>query len=47
MLLRMGTFGIAAFAAKYTGELADDKLTGESTQYGFPKPLPLKLTREK
>jgi hypothetical protein len=41
------TFGIASFGAKYTGELAGDKLTGEWTQFGMPKPAPLVLTREK
>ena len=33
--------------AKYTGDLAGDKLTGEWMQPGLPKPLPLVLTREK
>jgi hypothetical protein len=40
------TFGVA-YGAKYTGELAGTKLTGEWTQPGLPKPLPLVLTREK
>ena len=40
------TFGMAV-GAKYTGELADGKLTGEWSQPGLPKPLPLVLTREK
>jgi hypothetical protein len=40
------TFGIA-YGAKYTGELAGSKLTGEWTQPGLSKPLPLVLTREK
>jgi hypothetical protein len=40
------TFGMAV-GAKYTGELAGDKLTGEWSQPGLPKPLPLVLTREK
>ncbi len=40
------TFGVA-YGAKYTGELAGGKLTGEWTQPGLPKPLPLVLTREK
>jgi hypothetical protein len=40
------TFGLT-FGAKYTGELAGNKLTGEWTQPGLPKPLPLVLTREK
>jgi len=33
--------------AKYTGELAGSKLTGEWMQPGLSKPLPLVLTREK
>ena len=40
------TFGMAV-GAKYTGELAADKLTGEWAQPGLPQPLPLVLTREK
>ena len=40
------TFGLA-YGAKYTSELAGSKLTGEWTQPGIPKPLPLVLTREK
>ncbi len=40
------TFGMA-FGAKYTGKLADNKLTGEWTQAELPSPLPLALTREK
>jgi hypothetical protein len=41
------TFGIAGFGAKYTGELAGDKLTGEWIQLGMPAPAPLVLTRDK
>ncbi len=41
------TFGISGFGAKYTGELAGNKLTGEWTQMGMPKPAPLVLTRDK
>lgn len=41
------TFALSGFGMKYTGELAGDKLTGEWTQPGIPKPLPLALTREK
>jgi hypothetical protein len=41
------TFGIAGAGAKYTGDLAGDKLTGEWSQLGLPKPIPLVLTREK
>jgi hypothetical protein len=40
------TFGLP-IGAKYTGELAGGKLTGEWSQPGLPKPLPLVLTREK
>jgi hypothetical protein len=40
------TFSLAV-GAKYTGELAGDKVTGEWAQQGLPKPLPLVLTREK
>jgi hypothetical protein len=40
------TFGMAV-GAKYTGDLAADKLTGEWTQPGIPQPLPLVLTRGK
>jgi len=40
------TFGLT-FGARYTGELAGNKLTGEWTQPGLPNPLPLVLTREK
>jgi hypothetical protein len=40
------TFGLA-MGAKYSGELAGTKLTGEWTQPGLPKALPLVLTREK
>lgn len=40
------TFGMAV-GAKYTGELAGDKLTGEWAQPGLPNPLPLVLTHEK
>jgi hypothetical protein len=38
------TFGLA-FGAKYTGELAADQMTGEWTQAGLPKPLPLTLKK--
>jgi hypothetical protein len=41
------TFGIAGFGAKYTGELAGNKLTGEWLQLGMPKAAPLVLSREK
>jgi hypothetical protein len=41
------TFGIAGFGAKYTGDLAGDKLTGEWLQLGMPQAAPLVLTREK
>jgi hypothetical protein len=41
------TFAISGFGAKYSGDLADGKLTGEWSQRGMPKPLPLVLTREK
>lgn len=41
------TFGVAGFGAKYTGELAGDKLTGEWIQLGMPAPAPLVLTRDK
>ena len=40
------TFGIAGFSGKFTGDLADNKLTGDWTQLGLPKPIPLDLTRE-
>ena len=36
-----------AVGAKFTGELAGDKVSGEWNQPGLPKPLPLVLTREK
>jgi hypothetical protein len=39
------TFGIAGFGAKYSGELAGGKLTGEWSQLGMPNPVPLTLTR--
>jgi hypothetical protein len=39
------TFSVA-YGAKFGGELAGDKLTGEWTQPGVPNPLPLALTRE-
>jgi hypothetical protein len=39
-------FGVS-YGAKFTGELAGSQLTGEWTQPGLPKPLPLALTREK
>ncbi|HEV7607969.1 MAG TPA: hypothetical protein VGO61_11560 [Steroidobacteraceae bacterium] len=35
------------FGAKFTGEIAGNKLTGEWAQPGLPTPLPLVLTREK
>ena len=38
------TFAVA-YGATYKAELAGDKLTGEWTQAGFSKPLPLVLTR--
>lgn len=38
------TFGLA-YGARYTGELAGSKLTGEWMQPGLQKPLPLVLTR--
>ena len=41
------TFVIPGFGEKYTGELAGSKWTGEFTQPGIPKPIPLVLTREK
>jgi hypothetical protein len=41
------TIGIAGFGAKFSGELADGKLTGEWIQPGMPKPAPLVLTRAK
>ena len=40
------SLGLAA-GPKYTGELAGGKLTGQWSQPGLPKPLPLELTREK
>lgn len=40
------TFDLAVHA-RYTGELAGKQLTGEWSQAGLPKPLPLVLTREK
>jgi hypothetical protein len=36
-----------SYGAKYTAKLAGDSITGEWTQPGLPKPLPLVLTREK
>ncbi len=39
------TFAAAGYGAKYTGGLADGKLTGEWTQGGMLKPVPLVLTR--
>jgi hypothetical protein len=41
------TFTMAGVGGKYTGELANGKLTGEWMQLGLQKPLPLELTREK
>jgi hypothetical protein len=41
------TFAVAGFGAKYTGDLAGEKLTGEWIQLGMPKPVPLVLTRGK
>jgi hypothetical protein len=41
------TFGIPALGAKYSGELAGSKLTGEWTQLGMPRPTPLALARTK
>lgn len=40
------TFAVS-YGATYKAELAGGKLTGEWTQAGFAKPLPLVLTREK
>jgi hypothetical protein len=40
------TFAVAGFGAKYTGDVAGNKLTGEWMQVGMPKPAPLVLTRE-
>jgi hypothetical protein len=39
------TFGLV-FGGIFTGELAAARMTGEWTQPGLPKPLPLVLTRE-
>ena len=36
-----------AVGANYTGELAGNKMAGQWTQAGVPKPFPLELTREK
>ena len=41
------TFGIAGYGARYTGQLGGDKLTGEWSQLGMPKPVALELTRGK
>ncbi len=41
------TFGLAGVGGKFSGDLADGKLTGEWTQLGLSKPLPFTLTREK
>lgn len=41
------TFTMGGIGGKYSGALAGDKLTGEWTQLGLPKPLPLTLTRGK
>lgn len=40
------TFGITGFGAKYTGELAGARLTGEWIQTGMPKAVPLEFTRD-
>lgn len=40
------TFGVS-YGAKFTGEVAAGKMTGEWTQSNLPKPLPIVLTREK
>ena len=40
------SFGLAV-GARYSGELAANKITGEWSQPGLPKPLPLVFTREK
>lgn len=40
------SFGIAGYGAKYTGDLAGGKVTGEWIQLGMPKAVPLVLTRE-
>jgi hypothetical protein len=40
------TFSLSV-GAKYSGDLAAGTLTGEWSQPGLPKPLPLVLTREK
>lgn len=40
-------FGVSGFGAKFSGNLAGDKLAGEWSQMGLPKPLPLELKREK
>ena len=37
----------ASYGGKFAGELAGDKMTGEWSQAGLPKPLPFVLTREK
>lgn len=36
-----------AVGAQFTGELAGNKMTGQWTQPGLPKPFPLEVTREK
>ncbi len=41
------SFGIAGYGAKYTGDLAGARITGEWMQLGMPNPAPLTLTREK
>ena len=40
-------FAVPGYGEKYTGELAGNNWTGELTQLGMPKPVPLVLTREK
>ena len=40
------TFGVS-YGAKFTGEVAAGKMTGEWAQGNLPKPLPIVLTREK
>jgi hypothetical protein len=41
------TYAVSGIGGSYTGELAGDKLTGEWSQFGLPKPLPLEFTRDK
>jgi hypothetical protein len=40
------TFGVS-YGAKFAGEIAGGKMTGEWAQANLPKPLPIALTREK